>query len=47
MKKVSWSLSNNLKKGRDYKEYDKTIYQCVADDAWLTTETPTKEHKNP
>jgi hypothetical protein len=40
MKKVSWSLSNNGKKGTDYKEYDRTIYQCVEDDAWVTTELP-------
>jgi len=42
MKKVSWSISNNGKKGRVLKEYDRTIYQCVVDDAWLTTELPKK-----
>lgn len=43
MKKISWCLSNNRKQGKEFKEYDKTIYQCVADDTWLTTETPAKE----
>ncbi len=40
MKKVSWNLSNNGKEGADFKEYDRTIYQCVTDDAWVTTELP-------
>ena len=43
MKRVSWSLSNNAKNGSGYKEYDKTIYQCITDDAWVTTEMPAKE----
>lgn len=40
MKKVSWRISNNGKKDDQYKEYDKTLYQCEADDAWVETELP-------
>jgi len=40
MKKVSWHVSNNRQKGDDYKEYDKTLYQCEKDDAWIETELP-------
>jgi len=38
MKKVGWSLTNNGKPGDEYKEYDKTTYQCVDDDVWVTVE---------
>lgn len=43
MKKVSWSLSNNGKQGKEFKEYDRTTYQCVTDDTWVNTEIPAKE----
>jgi hypothetical protein len=41
MKKVSWHITSNHQKGDDYKEYDKTLYQCEKDDAWVETELPT------
>jgi hypothetical protein len=41
MKKVGWSLTNNGKPDSEYKEYDKTTYQCVDDDVWVTVEAPT------
>jgi hypothetical protein len=40
MKKVRWEISNNFKMGDQYKEYDKTTYQCKDDDVWVTIETP-------
>jgi hypothetical protein len=40
MKKTAWSLTNNGKQGDEFKEYDKTTYQYVADDVWATTEVP-------
>lgn len=40
MKKTSWCISSNGKKGDDFKEYDKTTYQCKKDDAWVDTELP-------
>ena len=40
MKKVSWSLTNNRESGSKYKEYDRTTYQCVDNDVWVTVETP-------
>ncbi len=40
MKKIGWRITSNRKKDDEYKEYDKTIYQCEADDAWVETELP-------
>jgi hypothetical protein len=40
MKKVSWHISHNPDKNN--KEYDYTMYQCAADDVWVTTEIPKK-----
>lgn len=40
MKKVAWRITHNGQEGKDFKEYDKTTYQCVADDAWVETELP-------
>lgn len=38
MKKVRWDISYNT--NEDNKEYDRTLYQCLADDVWVTTEIP-------
>ena len=38
--KVGNQVTNNLKTGKEYKEYDKEIYQCQDDDIWVTIETP-------
>lgn len=40
MKKIGWRITNNGKKDADYKEYDKTTYQCETDDAWVETDLP-------
>ena len=40
MKKIAWRITNNGQKGKDFKEYDKTTYQCIADDVWVVTELP-------
>lgn len=47
MRKVRWELTNNFKTGKEYQEYDKTTYQCVKDDIWVSTEIPTKSEPNP
>lgn len=46
MRKVRWEITNNLKVGKDYKEYDKVTYECKDDDIWVTTETPATEKAN-
>lgn len=38
MKKIRWHITNNRKAGDEYREYDKTLYQCAEDDAWVETE---------
>lgn len=38
MKKVRKDVSYNL--NEDDKEYDRTVYQCEADDVWANTEIP-------
>ena len=40
MRKVRWEITNNLKAGKDFKEYDKFVYECNDDDVWVTTEIP-------
>lgn len=40
MRKVRWSITNNAKKSKNYKEYDSTTYQCLIDDVWVNTEVP-------
>jgi hypothetical protein len=40
MKIIRTDVSNNQKQGTDYKEYDRTVYHCEADDAWANTEIP-------
>ena len=40
MKKVRWEITNNLKTGENYKEYDKNTFQCSTDDVWVTVESP-------
>jgi hypothetical protein len=37
MKKITQDVSHNP---RDNKEYERIVYQCATDDAWLTTEIP-------
>lgn len=43
MRKVRWGITNNLKVGKDFKEYDKVTYECKNDDIWVTTEIPLSE----
>jgi hypothetical protein len=43
MKKIAWRITTNSQEGKELKEYDKTTYQCVADDAWVETELPIAE----
>ena len=38
IKKVRWDISYNP--NEDNKEYDRTVYQCLTDDVWVTTEIP-------
>jgi len=38
MKKMSSDISHNPDENN--KEYDRTVYQCAADDTWVTTEIP-------
>jgi hypothetical protein len=40
MKKIAWRLTNNGRKGKDLREYDKTTYHCEADDAGAEIELP-------
>ncbi len=40
MRRVRWEISNNFKMADQYKEYDKTTYECKNDDIWVTTEVP-------
>ena len=40
MLKVRSEITNNLKSGKDFKEYNKFTYECKTDDIWVTTETP-------
>lgn len=42
MKKVRWDISYNRPDAKN-KEYDRTLYQCLADDVWVTTEIPKTE----
>ena len=39
MKKVRWDISYNRPDAKNT-EYDRTLYQCVEDDVWVTTEIP-------
>lgn len=43
MRKVRWEITNNVKVGKDFKEYDKVTYECKDDDIWVTTEIPLSE----
>lgn len=38
MKQVRREVSHNPNEGN--KEYDRTVYQCIDDDTWVTTEVP-------
>ncbi len=40
MKTVGTDISNNQKEGSKYREYDRTIYHCEADDTWANIEEP-------
>ena len=40
MQKVQTEITNNLKSGKDFKQYNKFTYECKTDDIWVTTETP-------
>jgi hypothetical protein len=37
---VNNQITNNSKSGKDYKEYDKTLFMCKDDDIWVSVETP-------
>jgi hypothetical protein len=43
MRKVCLQVTNNLKTGKYFKQYDKLIYECRIDDIWVTTEIPVIE----
>jgi hypothetical protein len=40
MQNVRREVTNNLKTGKDFTEYEKYTYECKTDDVWVTTETP-------
>lgn len=40
MKEIEKITTNNCKKGKEYKEYQKVIYWCEQDDIWIGVETP-------
>ena len=42
MQVISVSVTNNGKQGSEYKEYDRTVYQCTSDDVWANVELPKK-----
>ena len=36
-----WDMvTNNGKRGKEFKEYKKVVYWCKKDDIWLSIETP-------
>lgn len=43
MKAIRKDISSNTKKGRDYKEYIRTVYWCQGDDVWANIEIPKKD----
>lgn len=45
MRKVRWEITNNFRTGADFVEYDKDTYQCVADDVWVSIETPINDDR--
>jgi hypothetical protein len=47
MRKVKWEITNNFKVDKDFKEYDKFIFECKDDDIWVTIETPTNKKPAP
>ena len=47
MRKVRQEITNNLKAGNSYKEYDKFTFTCKDDDVWVTTETPITKRQPP
>lgn len=34
------AITNNGKKGRNYKEYQRAVYWCSKDDIWISIEIP-------
>lgn len=40
MKAVRTGVSNNEEKGKDFKEYNRTLYNCDKDDVWANVEIP-------
>lgn len=40
MKVIKNDISNNGKKGEDYKEYERVVYKCEQDDVWINVEVP-------
>lgn len=40
MKFIRNDISNNAKKGEDYKEYKRSLFQCKKDDIWVNIEIP-------
>lgn len=43
MEKQREEVSNNLKKGKEYREYKRTVYWCKNDDVWVSVEIPNVE----
>ena len=46
MEKKREEVTNNVKEGREYKEYKKVVYWCEKDDTWVSIETPLKLNQN-
>jgi hypothetical protein len=40
MRKVRWEITHNGKTGKDFKEYEKSTYECKDDNTWVITEPP-------
>lgn len=40
MKIIRNDISNNGKKDKDYKEYERVLYWCEQDDVWVNVEIP-------
>ncbi len=46
MRKVRWEITSNGKNGKEFKEYEKTTYECKDDYTWIITEPPLTESTN-
>lgn len=39
-KEMEQRITNNGKKGKEYKKYERVLYLCKKDDIWISVETP-------